>query len=202
VAEEANWRAALRASSGRLGALSLLLSLVVEWGHDPQDLLWQIGEQFPREQWALLELERRYQASGNTRGLNKVYSAKIENVPGAPDLTNRNNFAVSSMLLRINLGKAYDIARDLYKRLPEDPIIASTYGYSLHLQGRTEEGLAVFGKLKPESVEIPSVALYYGVLLSAAGRPYEAERYLALAQAAHLLPEENQLLSKAKSRTP
>jgi len=198
LAGEARWRGALRSAAGHLAPLTLLLSLATEWDRDPDDLLWQIGQRFPREQWALLELEKRYLSAGNTHGLNRVYSALIASRLNPVDSTNLNNFATCSMLLRVNLAKAHEIARDLYRTQPKDAIVASTYAYSLHLQGRTKDGLGVLQSLKPESTEIPSVALYYGVLLSASGHPAEAERFLARVGSAPLLPEERELLVEAK----
>jgi predicted Zn-dependent protease len=200
VAGDAHWRGAVRAAGGKLGPLTLLLSLAVEWGRDPEDLLWQIGQRFPREQWALLELEKQYHAAGNTRGLNKVYSALMGTKPNQMNSTNKNNFATSSLLLKVNLARAHEIARDLYDHAPGDSVIASTYAYSLHLQGRTEDGLAVLKNCRRESLETPTVALYYGVLLSAAGHPEQARRFLALAQNAPLLPEENELLAEARAQ--
>ena len=75
--------------------------------------------------------------------------------------------------------------------------IASTYAYSLHLQGKTREGLAVLEKLKPEALENPSVALYYGVLLSASGDAGKAAKYVGISQKAGLLPEERALADQA-----
>jgi Flp pilus assembly protein TadD len=200
LAAEAQWRGAVRATHGRRGPLTLLLSLAMEWERDTEDLLWQIGQRFPREQWALVELEKRYLAAGNTRGLNKVYAALIGSRWTQDDCTNRNNFATSSMLLKVDLSKAHEIARDLYRHLPNDAVIASTYAYSLHLQGRTQDGLAAFRSIKPESLATPSVALYYGVLLSASGDCEQARRYLAQAQNVPLLPEERELLQSAQTR--
>ena len=72
--------------------------------------------------------------------------------------------------------------RQLYTERPDHAIIASTYAFALHLRGNTREGLAVLQKLKPEALEDPPVALYYGVLLSASGQAAQARKYLDLAQ--------------------
>ena len=114
------------------------------------------------------------------------------------DLDAKNNLAATSMLLKLNLSKAYELAKELYAERPDNAIIASTYAFALHLRGSTPEGLAVLQKLKPESLEDPPVALYYGVLLSASGQPAQARKYLDLAQPAKLLPEEKQLLEAAR----
>jgi hypothetical protein len=44
------------------------------------------------------------------------------------------------------------------------------------------------------------VALYYGVLLSAAGDTNKAGKYLGIAQKASLLPEEKALVTEAITR--
>jgi hypothetical protein len=199
VAGDARWGTAVRAAADRLGSLTLLLSLASEWGRDPEELLWQVGRHFPREQWALRELERRYTEAGNTRGLNRVCSARVGAKAGANDLTNQNNFATTSMLLRANLPQAHQIARELYRQKPADPIAASTYAYSLHLQGRTGEGLGVLGRVDRRALATPAVALYYGVLLAASGDSRQASRYLAIAENASLLPEEKELMAQARN---
>jgi thioredoxin-like negative regulator of GroEL len=197
LAADSRWHSAVREAGDQLGALTSLLSLARNWGRPKaeEDLLWQIGQHFPRERWALRDLQRMYVTAGNTRGLNKVF-ATMANY----DSTNfqlQNNVAATSLLLKLNLSQAHEMAKELYASHPEDGIIASTYAYSLHLQGRTKEGVAVMEKLKPETLEQPPVALYYGLLISAAGEPAKAGKYLVLAQKAELLPEEKSLLAEA-----
>ena len=200
LSAEARWRMAAREAGDRLGPTIALLGLAERWGRkeDREELLWQIVRRFPRERWALRELERMCLAADNTIGLNKVY-ATMANYD-VKNLSARNNLAATSLLLGLNLSKAHEIAKELYLQHPEESIIASTYAYSLHRQGRTKEGLAVFGKLKPEALETPSVALYYGVLLSAMEKTNQAGKYLALAQHAKLLPEEKALATEAARR--
>ena len=200
VVGEACWRNGVRAAGERIGSLTLLLSLAEEWGRDPEELLRQIGRSFPGEQWALRELERRYMAAGNTRGLNLVYSSLAESKSGSHDATDRNNFATTSLLLKTGLQQAYEAACNLYHQNPADVIIASTYAYSMHLQDRTQEGLAVFERFEPQALETPSIALYYGVLLAAAGEKERAAHYLARAQGAALLPEEKAILQTANGQ--
>jgi len=194
---DSRWRTAAREAGDQLGALSTLLSLARNWGRPKaeEELLWRISQRFPRERWATRDLERLCLAAGNTRSLNKLYAMTANY-----DSTNfvvQNNLAATSLLLKLNLSQAHELARELYASHPEEAIIASTYAYSLHLQGRTKEGLAVLEKLKPETLELPPVALYYGLLASAAGDHAKAGKYLALAQKANLLPEEKALLGEA-----
>ena len=105
--------------------------------------------------------------------------------------------AATSLLLKLNLSKAHALAKEVFTQHPKEAIVASTYAYSLHLQGRTKEGLGVLEKLSPGALETPSVALYYGLLLSASGETNKAAKYLDIAQKADLLPEEKALAAEA-----
>lgn len=192
------WRSAVREAGQRLGALGILLNLADTWQRtqDKEDLLWHVYRGHPGERWTLRELARLYQAQGNTRGLNKLFGVLAELNPN--DFAAKNNLAATSLLLKLNATKAYELAKEIYAERPDQAIIASTYAFALHLRGCTREGLAVLQKLKPETLDDPPVALYYGVLLSASGQPAQARKYLDLAQPANLLPEEKQLLQTAR----
>ena len=197
---EARWRNAVREAGDRLGPLTALLSMATSWGRqqDSEDLLWQIAQRFPKERWALRELERGYLKAGNTRGLNRVYSTMASHAP--QNFAVQNNFAATSLLLKLNLPKAHQVAKQAFSQHPEEAIVASTYAYSLHLQGRTRDGLAALEKLKAEALETPSVALYYGLLLTETGETNKAARFLTIAQKSELLPEEKALVTVATRR--
>ncbi|HEX3988332.1 MAG TPA: hypothetical protein VHZ30_02800 [Verrucomicrobiae bacterium] len=197
MAAEARWRSAVRATDNQLGSLNTLLNMAKAWKriHAEEDLLAQIGQYYHRERWASRDLERLYFAAGDTEGLNKFYSIKAEN-----DSTNyvvQNNLAATSLLLKTNLPRAFELSKQLYQDHPGDAVIATTYAYSLLLQNRTGEGVGVLDKLGPESLEQPGVALYYGILLSAAGQRDAATKYLDLAQTVPILPEEKALVTRA-----
>ena len=200
LAAEARWRSAVRQADERLGALTALLTLATNWEQKQarEDLLWQVAQHFPRDRWALRELERLYLAEDNTPGLNKVFSTRASYTP--QDILAQNNLAATAMLLKLNLPKAHALAKELFAKHPDEAIVASTYAFSLHLQGRTKDGLLVLRKFKPEALEIPTVALYYGLLLSEAGETNAAGKYLAIAQKTRLLPEEKVLLAEAVKR--
>lgn len=197
LAADARWRTAIRHAGERLGPLTALLAMATKWGHEQarEDLLWRIALRFPGDRWALRDLERIYTKAGNTVGLNKVYSSMANNAP--QNFAAQNNLAATSLLLKLNLPRAHELARELRAKHPDQPIVASTYAYSLHLQDRTKEGLAVLQKLKPEALETPAVALYYGLLLVSSGETNKAGTYLRIAQDSSLLPEEKALLAEA-----
>jgi tetratricopeptide (TPR) repeat protein len=192
------WRSAVRETGERLGPQVMLLNLAHTWqrNQDREDLLWQIYQRHPGERWTLRELAQLYQTQGNTRGLNKLFGVLAE--LGPKNYEAKNNFAATSLLLGLNVNQAYELAKEIHTQRPDDAIIASTYAFALHLRGSTRQGLAVLRKLKPEALETPPVALYYGVLLSASGQPAQAKKYLDLGQRAALLPEEKQLLETAR----
>jgi Flp pilus assembly protein TadD len=197
LAAATRWRSALRAAEDKIGPLTALLTAAAAWGRDKdrQDVLWAINERCPRERWALRELARAYQAERNTRGLNRVYAAMASY--NSKSFVIKNDFAATSMLLKANLSDAHRLAKEIYTEHPEESVVASTYAWSLHLQGRTREALGVLEKLDPGALEQPNVALYYGLLLSAAGETNKASKFLELAQQSPLLPEEKALVSEA-----
>ena len=200
LAADMRWRTAVRETGDRLGPKTALLSLATSWGRPQarEDLLWQIAQRYPSERWALRELDRIYVAAGDTRSLNKLYAMMAGY--DSRNFVAQNNWVATSLLLKLDLPKAHGQAKDLFAKHPGEAVIASTYAYSLHLQGKTREGLAVLEKLKPEVLENPSVALYYGVLLSASGDAGKAARYVGISQKAGLLPEERTLADQAMNR--
>jgi len=176
--------------------LTALQELADRWQlpREREALLWRIVKGFPDARWAQESLERFYFAAGNTTGLYQLYSKQFPRSPQNAAL--KNNLAATALLLKTNLTQAGQWATELYAQKTNEPPIVSTYAYALHLQGRDKGGLTALQKLKPSQLEQPSVALYCGVLLRAAGQTNEAARFLALAQTqGSLLAEEKQLLS-------
>ena len=175
IAAPSLWRSAVREAGERLGALGILLNLADTWqrNQDKEDLLWHIYQRHPGERWTLRELARLYQAEGNTRGLNKLFGVLAELNP--KDFEARNNLAATSMLLKLNLSKAYELAKELYAERPDHAIIASTYAFALHLRGSTAEGLAVLQKLKPESSGRPARGALLRCLVVGGERNREGE---------------------------
>jgi hypothetical protein len=176
-----------------------LLALAGTWerARAYEDLLWQLAQHFPRQRAVFFrELERRYVTEDNTSGLNKLAAAKL--TYDARDFRAQNDLAATSLLLRLNLPRAHELAKEAYTQHPEEAVVASTYAYSLQVQRRAKEGLEVLDKLKPEVRESPPVALYYGVLLAATGETNEAAKYLEIAEHSRMLPEERALLAEAR----
>jgi predicted Zn-dependent protease len=103
-----------------------------------------------------------------------------------------------SLLSGKDLTTAQKDAAELYASAPLSPVFASTYAFSLYLQGKTKEGIQVLRALKPEELANPAVAVYYGVLLADTGEAQAAKGYLDKSAKAFLLPEELVLVSSAR----
>ena len=99
-----------------------------------------------------------------------------------------------SLLRNEDVSNASQNARSIYERNPKKPDYAATYALALHLQGRTEDGLAVFRKLSPEILHQPAIAGYYGLLLASSGQKDLAREFQQLGEKTAILPEEKALL--------
>ena len=135
--------------------------------------------------------------TGNTHDLQKAYAALMKN--DASDVIARNDFATVSLLLGLQLPEAHQIAKENYALFPHEAVMVSTYAFSLHLQGRTRDGLKALEKLPEDELQQPEVATYYGVLLAADGQSARARTYLDIAVArSNLLPEEKAMVADAR----
>jgi Flp pilus assembly protein TadD len=195
---DSNWGSAVNETGDRFGALTMLLQLTERWHlqSEQADLLRRMIEKFPQERWAQHALEQIYLAEGNTAGLQQLYARLFSVFP--KDIGLENNLAATSLLLKTNLPQACRWAAEIYANRTNDLVIASTYAFALHLQGRTKDGLAIMQKLNDEQLAQPDAALYYGVLLVAAGATNEAAPFLKIAATkTQWLPEEKKLLATA-----
>ena len=192
------WNAALGEAAGNHEAMTQLWELAERWQlkGEREHLLLQVIEEFPNEHGARQELEALDYNTGNTTGLHELYALLHQQFPAE---TNYNNDATATaLLLKIDLHDACQSAAEAYARDPGNAAEASTYAFALHMQGRDKQGLAVLQAISPAELARPSMALYYGVLLAAAGKAGEAGHWLQIAQTqGHLLPEEQQLLTLA-----
>jgi len=198
VAADALWRLATSHAGKRLGALTSLLALANAWQLPAvrESLLAQILEASPSQRWAYRELLPQYLAVGNTRAVNRVSALVAQANP--QDTEARNNFAATALLLKTDTVQAHRVAKENVERQPKDPDLVATYAFSLHLQGRTKNGLTRLESLDSQALRQPGIALYYGILLSATQQRGKANDFFALLDPAKLLPEERQLLASAR----
>jgi len=198
MAAQASWQNATRLAGDRLKSLTLLARLATAWGWDKEreDVLWFITQRYPAERWALQSLNQLYLTAGNTRGLQKVFTTLLDY--NSTDVIAKNNLASVTLLLNPQSTRAYELARAGYEKYPKNPAFTATYAYSLHQQGQTTMGIKALAALPEVQLEIPGIAVYYGVLLASAGETNKAKKYLDIAAAAPLLPEERELVQVAR----
>src|ERR1017187_5717148 len=198
-AAKAEWDLALKTANGQKASLVMLLRLAAQWGwqSEGEDLLWTIVNQYPGEQWAFGALNQALFAGGRTRPLMMLYSQQVKRSPS--DLGARNNLAMTALLLDAQELKPHELAREVYGKAPTNAAFVSTYAFSLLLQKKDAEALKVIERLKPEELQNPSIAGYYGLILKATGNGAKAKTYLELASKAPLLPEEKKLFDRAKA---
>ena len=198
---QSNWHTAVDAASGRFGALASLIDLTARWqmADERRELFWKMFQKFPRERWVSAALEEQCFLNSDTAGLNRIYRQLTMVFPDNAEF--KNNLAYTCLLLRTNQVEAETLADHLYAQAPNDPTIASTHAFALHLRKRDAEGLAVLQKLSPEALKQPSLALCLGLLLEATGDHAGAQRALTNAHGSiRLLPEEKQLLDATEGR--
>lgn len=194
-----NWTEALRLASDQIPSLKLLEQVALGWGWKKEgtDVLWVRADTREGASEALDALSRLYDQDRDTHGLYRVMAHRVQITPDDP--TAKNNLAQLALLLNVDVQTARVSARDLYLQHPKDPVFVSTYAFALEQVGDFGQALKIMSGLTPDELRAPNTAAYYGIILAAARRPQEAVEYLKLAEHAQLLPEEEELVTRAKN---
>jgi hypothetical protein len=103
-----------------------------------------------------------------------------------------------SLLLGRDVPHASAIAAKLYEKHRQDGSYVSTYAYSLHLLGKTQEALKAMEALPHDQLQVPDVSIYYGILLAATRDWVDAPKFLDQGKRTSLLPEERALITQAR----
>jgi Flp pilus assembly protein TadD len=201
---KAEWEQALKSAEGQngglvMGGLVMLQQMAAQWKwqSESEEILWTIVNRYPTEKWARQRLSEALFVGGRTRSLMSLYSQEVKANPS--DLSAKNNLAMTALLLEAVELKPHDLAREVYQKAPTNASFASTYAYSLHVQQKDAEALKVMRQLRPEELENPSIAGYYGIILKATGDKARARVYLDRAAKGPMLGEEKKLFDKARA---
>lgn len=194
---DALWRRAVEAAGGRNEMILAQMAANWGWQDETENLLWAAVKRSRSDTWALRSLLQRYSARNDTAGVYRVYQALLERQPSSPEL--QNNLAMLGLLLGRDLPRAVELARQVYEADQTNAIPVSTYAFALHLQGKTAEGIRLLQSLPETQLQRPNIALYYGILLAAAGHRDQAHPFLAVAEKGSMLPEERRLLTQARA---
>ena len=192
------WAEAIKKVTAAPKQALTLAEIVERWGWQKEviELLWIAAKDPMQGDDALRSLYNYYASIGATQDLYRVLMRREEFRPD--DYNIKNNIAILSLLLSLNMERAHRLARDLHEREPKNPVFASTYAFALHTKGDTKKALAVMNGLSAEQLRQPEIATYYGILLAAAGEQSKAAEYLDAGEKAGLLPEEKALVDKAR----
>jgi predicted Zn-dependent protease len=193
------WKRARRQSARRLDRLYRLTQLTSAWDWAPEraDVLMEIVSEFPREKWAVQLLVTQLHDAGATQELEQLLSKLSAADPANLEL--KASLARVCLLRKSQLPTAHRLAKEAYDTAPDNPLVLSTYAYSLLLQGQKDEAVHILDNLKPAALQIPWVAACYGVIEAQSGNKQAAREPLERAQAAKLLPEEMELVRLAKA---
>ena len=196
------WVEAQKLASNKPQPLLLLTRTVSAWGWEPEtvELLWAVSKNPEARPDALQQLYQHYAERGDTAGLYRVLVRSAEIAQG--NLTVQNNLAQISLLLDADTERARRLAAELVRKEPANAAYVSTYAFSLYQQGEIGGALRALQQLSEEQLQTPSVAAYFGIVLTAAGEKEKARIYLERAQQAFLLPEEKALVAKAQALNP
>jgi hypothetical protein len=196
---KAQWEQALRLTRDREADLAMLLSLTAQWNWsaEEEDILWSIVNKYPREKWAVRRLSYVLAVGGRTRSLMKLYNQETRRAPS--DLAAKNNVAMTALLLGEQEMRPLELAREVYQKEPTNSNYASTYALALHLRTNDVEALKVLEQLNPRELEQPTISGCYGLVLLSTGHATKARKYLDLTSKVLLLPEERQLIEKART---
>ena len=101
-----------------------------------------------------------------------------------------------ALLLDPNAAGGHALAKQAYEKAPNDPATAITYAFALYGLGRTAEGIKVLETLPADQLNDPHAAVYAALLYDDENEIDLANKYIALARAGPVFPEEKQLLDE------
>lgn len=195
-----DWKTALAAAERNAQALGRLARTVLGWGwpEKAEQALWKLAAKESCPRWALDELWAMALKRGESAKLFLVSRVLVKFNPAS--VMHRNNSTFLGLLMKDREGAHHDrMAEQLYKEVPNNSIVASTYALSLYQRGRLQEALSVMNLIPPDEQRRPVVALYYGIFLTAAGQRDKAAQFLEIGSGGPLLPEELALLARSKA---
>ena len=158
---------------------------------------WAIVDSGNGQENALMALHRVYVSKEDTFGQYRVAQRLFKLKPD--DLAAQNNVVYLGLLLGVADSNLHALADQLHLRSPRNPVHVSTYAFSLFRRGQTQAAVDVMAQLDPPVLRKPMMASMNGIFLAKAGDTIRAREFLKLAENAKLLPEEEKLVTEARS---
>jgi hypothetical protein len=195
------WRSAERAALDRADREINLARLAAKWGFPAEaEQLWlRVSKNALSRREALDALFRIYRANNDLLNLYRTAQRLHESSPNEPSVA--AEYARLALLVDQNTAEGHRIAKQAYERAPADVKAATTYAFSLYGLGRSAEGIEIMRKLPAAELSDPHAAVYFSVLLLDENQIADSRKYLALAEAGPVFPEEKKLLEEAIAKS-
>ncbi len=188
------WAGAIRMAGDSLPALRQLrvISNAWAWQDERAEVDWALMRVDPPVSKDLLPgLYAHYRDRVDAKGLRRVFEKIVELRPD--DIPARRNLATLYLVARLQLPRAYELAKEVYAQDPASTDNLIVYAFSLHVRGETAEALSLIETRRAEVLAKPYCAGYYGLILAASGRAAEAKPLLEGALETKLLDEESEM---------
>ncbi len=197
---DAVWNSAEAAAAAQPEHELTLARLASSWELDQEaEQLWLRVARVPATRREALDaLYALYRTTNDLPNLRLTAERLHESSPEEVGLA--ANAARFALLLDHNTAAGRALAKQAYEKAPNDPAAAVTYAFALYATGRTAEGVSILEKLPPNQLDDPHAAVYAALLYDDENQLDAANKYIALARAGHIFPEEKQLLEEITTR--
>lgn len=194
------WHSAELAAADRPDRELHLARLAAKWNFSTEaEQLWlRVSQNAPARREALEALFQIYRSKNDLPNLYRTSLRLHESSPNEPGVA--ADYARLALLLDQNAEEGHRVAREAYERTPAEVNAAITYAFSLHVLGRSAEGIEIVKKLPVEGLRDPHAAVYAAVLLLRENQSAAAREYIHFAEAGPIFPEEKKLLNEAIAR--
>ena len=197
---DALWRSAEEAAAANPDHLLGLARLASRWDltQEAEQLWLELAKTPAARREALDALYSIYRETNDLTNLRLTAQRLHESSPD--EIGPAVNAARFALLLDRNTAEGRQLAQQAYQKAPYDTAAAVTYAFALYGTGRTTAGLAILKNLPSDQLKDPHAAVYAALLLDDDNQLDAANKYIALAKAGPIYPEEKQLLEEIVTR--
>ncbi len=192
------WSDVLSSAAKHPGMLEVVVRMALKWGRvdEADEAMWMLANESSCPRWVIDRLWA--DAAKKPDAARLLKASRLLSRADPANLIARNHSIWLSLLTGQDADFPHRQAETLYQNNPGNADVAVTWSLSLLKRDRAKEAAAVLGALPPAQLREPKPSLYYGLILSASGKPEKAAEYLGLGAKAPLLPEEQALLAKLR----
>jgi Tfp pilus assembly protein PilF len=187
---DAAWNRALSTAEGQSDLLEILARLGTQRGDSrhTEAALWKLAAEENCPRWAIDALWDAALKHGTSA--ERYKASKLVTKADPKSVSARATWILLALLTGQDADAPDREAKSLQAGNILDPEANIVAALSLHLQGKTDDALALLTALPPTQLQAPRVGFYYGLLLAASGNPTAAVNQLRASTKAIILPEE------------